>query len=159
MKVTLSGGGEASQSAVSTLELAIGKPLDAQFRRFVTYQNGATPGSNSFPVNGVAHMGGVNQFIAVEDIVPERSYIDDLPPHAYPVALSSGGNYVLLDQSQGGAIFFWDHEIKGGIYKIANSFEIFLDMLEPFDVSKIKPAPGQVKSAWIDPDFFKKLDD
>lgn len=159
MQVVLSGGGEVSQSAVSTLESAIGQPLDEQFRRFVTHQNGATPGSNSFPVNGVAHMGGVDQFIAVEDIVAERSYIDDLPSHAYPVALSSGGNYVLLDQGQGGAIFFWDHEIEGGIYKVAESFETFLDMLEPFDVSTIKPAPGQVKSAWIDPDFLKQLDD
>lgn len=64
---------------------------------------------------------------------------------------------MLLDQGEGGAIFFWDHEIEGGIYKLADSFDAFLDMIEPFDALAIKPAPGQVESAWIDPDFLKQF--
>lgn len=151
-------GGEAvSQRAVEALEVVVGQPLDAAFLRFVMHHNGATPDSNSFPVNGEAHMGGVDEFIPVEDIVAERSRINDLATGAYPVAFSSGGNYVLLDQGSEGAIFFWDHEVESGIYKIADTFEAFLDMLEPFDESTVKLEPGQVRSAWISPDFLKKL--
>lgn len=157
MKVGLKGGRQAAEGDISALEAVIGQPLDGQFRKFVESNNGADPEENSFPVDGVAHVGGVNEFIAIEDIISERRNIDDIAPRAYPVASSEGGNYVILDQDQGGTIFFWDHEVEGGISRLADSFDVFLNMLEPFDATSIKPAPGQVKSAWIDPDFLKQL--
>ena len=157
MKVGLKGGRQAAESDIAALETMIGQPLDDQFRKFIEANNGADPEENSFPVDGVAHVGGVNEFIPVEDIVDERRYIDDIAPRAYPVASSEGGNYVILDQDQGGAIFFWDHEVEGAISKIADGFDAFLNMIEPFDPAAIKPAPGQVKSAWIDPDFLKQF--
>lgn len=159
MKVGLKGGRQAAQSDMSALEAAIGQPLDAQFRSFIEAHNGAVPEDNSFPVDGVAHMGGVNEFIAVEDIISKRGYVDGIAPRAYPVAVSAGGNYVILDQDQGGAIFFWDHEVEGGISKLADSFGAFLDMIEPFDTSAFKPALGQVRRAWIDSDFLKQFGD
>lgn len=159
MKVGLKGGRQAAESDISALEALIGQPLDCQFRKFVKTNNGAAPVANSFPVDGVADVGGVNEFIAVEDIISERRYIEDIAPRAYPIASSEGGNYVILDQDQGGAIFFWDHEFEGGISRVADSFDLFLDLIEPFDTTSIDPALGQVKRAWIDPDFLKQLDE
>lgn len=155
--IGLKGGGQAAASDIAALEAVIGQPLDSQFRKFVETSDGADPEQNSFPVDGIAHAGAVNEFIPIANIVDERGYIDDISPHAYPVAYSEGGNYVILDQGQGGAIFFWDHEVEGGVSKLAESFDAFLDMLEPFDPSTIEPAPGQVESAWIDPDFLKQF--
>lgn len=157
MMVGLKGGRQATASDIATLESAIGQPLNPQFRHFVASHDGAEPEANSFPVNGVAHMGEVGEFIAVGKILSERAYINGIAPQSYPVASSAGGNYILLDQAQSGEIFFWDHEVEGGITKIADSFDAFLVMLEPFDSSKVKIAPGQVKSAWIDPDFLKEF--
>jgi len=159
MKIALKGGRSAAESDISALEAVIGKPLDGQFRVFVETYDGAHPEENSFTVDDVAHMGGVNEFIAVKDIVRKRGYIDDIAPGAYPVAVSAGGNYVILDQDRHGAIFFWDHEIEGGLSKLADSFDAFLDMIAPLDASAIQPTSGKVIRAWIDPDFLKQLDD
>lgn len=159
MKVVLKGGRRAAGSDIAALEALIRQPLDVEFRRFIEANNGADPEENSFPVEGVAHVGGVTEFIPIENVISERKFIDDIGSHAYPVACSEGGNYVILDQDQGGAIFFWDHEVQGGISRLADSFDAFLDMIEPFDASTIRPAPGQVKSAWIDPNFLKQFRD
>jgi SMI1-KNR4 cell-wall len=153
MKVALRGGGQADFSDIVALEKVIGQSLDSQFSKFIQDNNGAEPETNSFPVNGIEHMGSVSEFIPIENIIREREYLDGIGPHAYPVASSESGNYVFLDQDQGGAIFFWDHEIQGEISKITNNFNEFLDMIQPFDTSSVEIAPGQVTSAWIDPNF------
>jgi hypothetical protein len=157
MRVHLNGGQEATEDEISKLESCIGMPLDGEFRKFVTQYDGAEPESNSFPVGGRDHVGNVEKFISVKNIPLEREYIDDISAQSYPVAISSGGNYVLLDQHRGGAVYFWDHEVPGGTTKIAEGFTAFLDMIQPFDESSVQPAPGQVKSAWIDPDFLKQF--
>jgi hypothetical protein len=157
MTVGLKGGRQATESDIAALESAIGQPLDSQFRHFADSLDGAEPEANSFPVNGVAHMGEVSEFIAVGKILSERAYINGIASQAYPVASSAGGNYVLLDQAQSGGIFFWDHEVEGGVTKVADTFNDFLAMLEPFDISNVKIEPGRVKSAWIDPDFLKEF--
>ena len=159
MSVDLKDGKQASEPDVVALEAVIEQPLDFQFRRFVETNDGAYPEDNSFPVGDIAHMGGVDRFIPIESIIRQREYIEDIGPHAYPVALSACGNYVILDQGKEGAIFFWDHEVEGGLTKIADRFDGFLNLLEPFDVASIKLAPGQVKSAWINPDLLKQFGD
>jgi SMI1-KNR4 cell-wall len=156
MKVGLEGGGIASERDIVALEKLIGQPLDLGFRKFIAENDGAIPESNAFPVNGISNFGGVNEFTLVKEIIEERAYFETIGKHAYPVALSAGGNYVVLDQGRGGAIFFWDHELDA-FSMIAGSFVEFLDMIEPFDESSIKLAPGQVISAWIDPDFLKQF--
>jgi hypothetical protein len=156
MKVGLKGGGIASERDIVALEKLIGQPLDHGFRRFVAENDGATPESNAFSVNGINNFGGVNEFTLVKEIIGERAYFETIGEHAYPVALSAGGNYIVLDQGQGGAVFFWDHELDE-FSMIASSFVEFLDMIEPFDESSVKLAPGQVKSAWIDPNFLKQF--
>lgn len=157
MKIGLSGGNKASEKDIAALEAVIGRRLDERFRMFIDGNNGAKPEDNSFPVNGVSHVGGVTEFIPIEHIIREREYISDITTGAFPFASSECGNYVILDQIQGGSIFFWDHEIEGGLSKLAENFDVFLNMIEPFDISKIQPASGQVRTAWIDPDFLKEF--
>lgn len=156
MKIGLKGGRVASERDIVALETLIGQPLDHDFRKFIAENDGAMPESNAFPVNGISNFGGINEFTLVKDIIGERSYFESIGDHAYPIALSEGGNYVVLDQGQGGAIFFWDHELDE-FSQIADSFTEFLEMIEPFDEASVKLAPGQVKSAWIDPDFLKQF--
>ena len=158
MKVGLKGGGIASERDIAALEKLIDQPLDHSFRKFIAGNDGAIPDSNAFPVNGISNFGGVNEFTPVKEIIGEREYFETIGEHAYPVAISAGGNYVVLNQGHGGAIFFWDHELDE-FSIIASSFDEFLDMLEPFDESSVELAPGQVRSMWIDPNFLKQLDE
>jgi hypothetical protein len=37
------------------------------------------------------------------------------------------------------------------------NFEVFLDLLEPFEIFSAELKPSQVKRTWVDPDFMKKF--
>lgn len=51
-----------------------------------------------------------------------------------------------------------DHEIPGldAMIRLAPSLAEFLESVTPFDSKQIKLKSGQVKKAWINPDFLKK---
>ncbi len=157
MRIALKGGQRAASSDIAALELEIGEPLDAVYRKFIHGNDGALPTQNCFPVNQIAGMGGITRFISVKDVVAERQYVDDIAQNAYPIAFSEGGNYVVLDQSRGGAIFFWDHEVEEGMSKIADDFDAFMEMLEPFDLSDIDTSADEGATVWVDPEFLKKF--
>ena len=154
MKVGLAGGQQASAADIAALEKVIGASLDAQYRAFVEAHDGAEPESNSFPVGGIAHMGEVRKFIPIREVASERRNLPDIGPRAFPVARDSSGNYMFLDQDHGGAVFFWDHEIRGGISHLADGFDAFLEMLEPFDESTIESGGGVV--VYTNPELAKK---
>ena len=157
MKISLKDGKSASKKDVENLEAALGCPISECFRRFVSENDGSKPQSNRFPV-GEDNGAGVDRFIPVSEILAERQYVDDIPNQAYPIAWASCGNYVLLDEGKGGQVYFWDHELPDdNIIKLADNFDAFLSMLEPFDINSIELKPGQVKKVWIDPEFLKKL--
>ena len=156
MKIKLKNGKVASQEEISAVEAVLGCRLSASFRSFVQHNNGAEPDTNIFQI-GDNNGCGVNEFIPLDQIPKERTYIEDIPEKAYPVAWAEGGNYVFIDEARGGAVFFWDHEVPGEIVALAPNFAAFLEMLEPFDVKSVKLKPGQVKSVWVDPKFLKRL--
>jgi hypothetical protein len=130
--------------------------LDSGFLEFVAQHDGAEPQANIFKV-GAANESGINGFIAVRDIVSEMPRIENLPSESYPVAWAEGGNYVIVNQADNGAVFFWDHEQPRDLFKLADSFRSFLELLEPFDVSSVGLRSGQIKKAWIDPEFQKQF--
>lgn len=69
-----------------------------------------------------------------------------------PFAEDGGGN--LFTQIQNGSICFWDHETDD-LAVIAFSWEEFASgCIEP---KEVKLKSGQVKSAWIDPEFARKM--
>jgi hypothetical protein len=157
MKIKLLRNGKpASEAEILALETSLGYRLPDSFRAFVAKHDGAKPEPNEFEIshnNG----GGVSRFIALNEILKQSAYIENLPRRAYPVATTSGGNFVFIDEDKNGAVFFWDHEVPDEITQLAPSFGAFLDLLEPFDINTVELKPGQVEKVWIDPEFLKKL--
>jgi hypothetical protein len=156
VKLALKNGKAASDEALRALETALECEISASFKVFVRANDGAAPETNIFKITEENEC-GVNRFIPVAEILKERACIENVPAKGYPVAWAEGGNYVLIDESRDGAVLFWDHEVPEDLRQVAPSFGAFLDLLEPFDIEKIALKPGQVKKAWIDPEFARRL--
>jgi hypothetical protein len=155
MKVKLHGGEPASEQDILTLEKGLDCKVSDSYRKFLLEHNGAKPGRNIFKISA-NHEAGVNSFIAAKEIMKERRYIENIPPKAFPVAWAEGGNYVFVDESNNGAVYFWDHE-TAETTKLAFTFGDFLNLLQPFDPKTVELKPGQVKRVWIDPEFLKRI--
>jgi hypothetical protein len=156
MKIKLHNGKPAAEESILALEVVLGYRLGDSFRRFVRTHDGAKPETNIFKI-GATNESGVNRFIPLSEIQKERSRTEHIPLRAYPVAWAEGGNYVLIDEDRDGAVFFWDHEVPEVLARLADSFDAFLDLLEPFDIRTIQLKPDLVKRVWVDPEFLKKL--
>jgi hypothetical protein len=102
-----------------------------------------------------------NTFVGGEDWYGVRHL---LPPEkwrkrrkmfsAYDVfAEDECGNEFLLDGKH--RVFFWEHETNN-LKQISDSILNFLSGLSPTPEVNLKP--GQVKHAWINPEFKAKLD-
>jgi len=156
MKIKLMRGQAASEEAIVALEAELGCRLSDSFRAFVRTYDGAKPEANIFKI-GENNDSGVNRFIPVDEISKERAHIENIPAKAYPVAWAEGGNYVFVDEGRNSAVYFWDHELPEETVELAANFEVFLDLLEPFDIKSTKLRPGQIKRVWIDPEFLKRL--
>jgi hypothetical protein len=150
-----SAGAEAAD--LSALEAMVGAELPTDYRAFLTEQDGGEPASNAFAIPNADNESGVNEFLSVRQAMDElRRYGDRLPPHTVPIALAEGGNLILLALDNGG-VTFWDHELEGAdpSFALEDSFSAFWQALESFDASSVELKPGQVKSAWVDPDLLK----
>lgn len=156
MKLKLLKGRAVSQSEIAALGQKIGFNIAPEFAEFVVKNDGAEPETNIFKIDE-NNESGVNGFIPVDQIYKESSLIENLPQFSFPVAWTEGGNYVLICQGENGSVYFWDHEQPEKMKKLADNFNSFLNSLEPFDIKTVKLKSGQVKEAWIDPDFFKSL--
>lgn len=155
--VSLKGGKTHNNDEIDDVETELGLRFPDDYRRFLLGQDGARPESNIFTVSEALES-GVNQFIPMNEIRKERDYLDNLAPVEIPIAWAEGGNYVCLNMSGKGSIFFWDHEEPDTKHRLADNFAEFFEMLSPFDPEEVTLKPGQVKKAWIDPDFLKSLD-
>lgn len=155
--IEISGGRRLSEEEVREVEQDLEVSLPGDYREFVVNHDGLRPQLNIFRVSG-ANESGVNEFIPLRRIPKECTFIENLGDGRIPIAWAEGGNYVCLDISTVGGVFFWDHEEPERDMKLADSFSRFIELLEPFDPNSVELRPGQVKSAWIDPDFLKSLD-
>ncbi len=71
-----------------------------------------------------------------------------------PFARDSNGN--LFTESKDKKIYFWDHETDD-LHLLAKDFEEFeRDCSEPQPI-EVELKEGQVKSAWMDPEFAKTM--
>ena len=156
MTVKLADGSAASPASIKALETDLGFQISDSFREFISTQDGASPETNIFRVSE-KNQSGVNEFIPAASIAAERTYLENLPQKAYPVAWAEGGNYVFIDEGRNGEVFYWDHEVPEEISRLADNFAAFLALLKPFDIKSIKIKPGQVKRVWVDPEFLKQL--
>ena len=154
MNIKMKKCGSASQSEVKAIEDHIGTSLPREYRSFLADYDGAEPETNVVSISE-KNASGVNRFIPARDILREREGIENIPPRAIPMAWDGCGNYFILDITTG-EVLFWDHE-TADLTRIAESFEGFLSTLQPFNPDDVELKPGQVKTAWVDPDFLKSL--
>jgi hypothetical protein len=117
--------------------------------------NGAEPETNVFKIDA-SNDSGVNRFIPLTQILEECHFLDHVSEGVFPIAWAEGGNYVVIDLEDNGAIYFWDHEEPEIKHKLATNIEHFVSSLEPFESSKVELKEAQVKSIWIDPDFLRE---
>ncbi len=157
MTITMRRSHPVAEAEVTSFEQTAEIKLPDQYREFLLQYNAAKPETNIFSIPGGSNNSGVNEFIPLEKILSESKHVGEVACRFIAVAWAEGGNYVCLDLDSGGEVFFWDHELPSDQLRLAKDWNGFLQMLQPFDVSKIELKPGQVKKVWVDPDFLKKL--
>ena len=155
MSVTIPAVEGPGEEEIDAAERQLGCRLPIAYREFVRKHDGATPQANTFEIPG--NQSCVRCFVPLVEAAVLRIQIDGFPAYGVPVAEDGCGNYVWLDPNSA-AIFFWDHEVDEPPAPIADDIDQFLASLQPFDPAWVRLAPGQVLSAWIDPDFKSRFE-
>lgn len=155
MGVTIPATEGLSDEQIDAVERELQCKLPLSVRAFARQHDGAKPQTNKFDVPG--NSSSVRCFISLTDAATLRLHIDGFPGFGVPIAEDDCGNFVWL-APETGEIRFWDHEIDDDGAVIAKDFDTFLAALQPFDPASVVLRPGQVISAWIDPDFKRTLD-
>lgn len=149
----------ASEELLRELEVNLEAPLPADFRAFMSEQDGGIPEPNQFVIPGGTGASGVNEFLSARQIMRERKELGNrLPSSLLPIAYAEGGNLICLNLLEG-SVFYWDHELEATNPSIhlSPAFAAFWDSLNKFSVEDIVLRPGQVKSVWVDPELRKKM--
>ena len=136
--------------ALRKLESLVGSELPPTYVEFVSEHDGAQPQENSLVTRD--NEVGVSRFIPVSEAAALTQKIDGFPPSVIPLGEDGCGNYFYVDVRSGG-VSFWDHEIDGQDELLAPDVSAFVTKLTPFDATRVKLAPGQVKRVWVDPSF------
>ena len=150
------------QRALSKIESAIGAKFPDQYVAFLAKFGAGDPDSNV--LSGDERV-SVSRFLTIgadEEYSMEKSlevYSDRIPDAFFPVAEAAGGNLILMN-SKDGSIYFWDHELElkspnAAVSKVANSFDEFLNLLQPLTDADIPK--HEVVSVKVNPDFAKKF--
>lgn len=160
---------------IDILEAMIEKQLPNDYLQFLLTFNGGKPESNEFLIPDQKNAAGVDLFYGLlkkkewGDLLLRRAeLIERVPKDILPIGDASCGNVVCisLQSNTFGKVFFWDHELEAdegeaatfsNLFKIGNSFTDFFENLKKFDTSQVQLKPGQVKRAWIDPEFLRSL--
>jgi hypothetical protein len=155
MSVLIPETSALTEEQIAIAEEQLGCRLPTSYRAFVRRHDGAKPEDNIFDVPG--NQSSVRRFVPLLNAAALRGQIEGFPANGVPIAEDDCGNYVWLTADTA-AIFFWDHEIDAPSARIADDFDQFLASLQPFDPASVRLAPGQVRRAWINPDFKPKFD-
>lgn len=139
-----------SPVALKQLATVVGRPLPESYLEFVKRHNGAEPDPNSLDGEGSV---SVRRFIPVEEAATVFASVEGFPSRVIPLAEDDCGNFTYVEPATG-EVYFWDHEIEDD-EKIAVDVPDFIFRLLTFDAGAVEP--GQVISAWIDPDFLASL--
>lgn len=140
-----------SAQDLDRLARAVGEALPESYLSFIGRHHGAEPPPNGVGV-GNGNQSGVRRFVAVSTAPLVLPDVEGFPSHVIPIAEDDSGNFFYMAAAEG-TVRFWDHEIEGGDSLVADDLDSFLSLLEPFDAARVALAPGQVRRAWIDPDF------
>lgn len=156
MKVNFSKPLKVEIKEIESFFQSIDCDVSESTKQFFLKLNGATPETNIFDISE-NNQSGINELIPISKIKQEQEYLDHIGDKVFPIAIAEGGNYLIVDFSKGNEVYFWDHEEPSNTTLVATDLDELLSKLEPFDPSNIKLLNGKVESAWIDPDFLKKM--
>jgi hypothetical protein len=145
---------QPSDEDLRNLSIAVGHDLPQTYVDFVRVHDGAEPESNSVRLR--QNESGVRRFISAREASSVLSDVDGFPSAVVPLAEDGCGNFFYVDPKSGG-VHFWDHELDGPDELVAADLNGFLEKLAQFDAAQFKLAPGQVRSAWVNPDFKPKF--
>jgi hypothetical protein len=153
----------AGEKQLRELKREIGSALPHDYFSFLQENNGGVPETNEFDIPVIGGGSGVNEFFSADEVLRQKRRLHDrVPPSAWPIAHAEGGNYICLACGPKIGVFFWDHELEeeegeepswANMFLLAETFTEFLENLRKFDAGSVQLKPGQVKSAWMDPDF------
>jgi hypothetical protein len=173
--VNIKPNNKTDLTAIEAFEAAVGKKLPEDYRRFLLFSNGGKPENNEFSIPDEKNAAGIDRFYGLlgepksDDLLHQyQLFLDRIPMGILPIADASGGNLVCLSLCENtlGYVYFWDHELESeegvtatfsNLFLVGSSFDNFLAKLKSFDSSQVRLKPGQVKKAWVNPDFLKSL--
>ncbi len=173
IKISKSNVG-TSLSEIKNLERQLGRQLPSDYENFLLSTNGGVPEPNRFEVPQFDTGSGVTWFFGLlgepkyRDLAYEQKVLGQrLPNGMIAVADAAGGNRICLSirNRDFGCVYFWDHEleselnVESPLAQLATTFDEFLSILQPFDPESVELEPGQVESAWIDPEFLRSLNE
>jgi hypothetical protein len=143
------------ETSISALLNAFPKLAQTHIIDFLRNHNGAVPPDNIVRLSDGRET-SVRRFISVENMASVHCDVDEFPEHVVPIGFDDGGNYFYALEN--GAIWFWDHEVQDGEIKIADSFQDFLNMLEPFDQTKISVNNDDIEIVSLDKNWKPEFD-
>jgi len=143
-----------SAGALKRLSNLNGGELPPGYLDFVSQHDGAESQENRLPTSG--NELALTRFIPVHEVPALLERIEGFPTNVIPFAKDNCGNYLYVEPTTG-IVRFWDHEVDGEDEEIAADVPELLVKLMPAHSEDPQLTPGQVKHAWIDPDFLKDL--
>ena len=152
----------ATLEAIAEFERLCGYTLPPDYCDFLQRHNGGKPTPDTFPISPSIGSGGIRAFFGLHhgDYSLADAYrcrFDSIPAHVIPIAEDGCGNFICLSLAEPnrGSISFLDHETDIQ-HPVASSLTELISAL--YELPPIQFLPGQVKSAWIDPDFLASLE-
>jgi len=152
------GFGPVSAATVNAAEKRLGITLPADYKQFLCTTNGGAPSPAVFAVPQCGDvlldfLYGLRGVPKPLDLEQEQSYaqeFDPLPAGFLVIGQDPGGNALLLDTNDGGAVYYWDQvgfypgtTLDGNTYPLNSSFTEFIESLrELSDAEPGAPAAG-----------------
>jgi len=154
MKVSVGKISPVSALDFERVEHFFGCALGEELLLFYGQYNGAILSLNelSGKLRGAI---GINAFVPIDKVI---GVIERFPfaKNFLPIAWAEGGNYIVINLSDG-QIYFVDHELDEGYIKVASNLGDFLDKLVPSEPLTSLPEGVTVGNVWVDPDFLKRV--
>lgn len=139
---------------IKRLEKKTKTELPHGYREFLLKYNGGHVDPKYYPIQGLYNnpFGEIQLFFGInhpiESCRPDWNhevFCNRMPIGFFPIAAEGGGNIICLSlkgNTQGG-VFYWNHDEEtepptfANVYKIADSFEQFLESLQYVDISTL----------------------
>lgn len=137
-----------SVAELEYIDKKVGKPVPIEIRELLSQANGGYPQLTIFPIKGMKGNpdGEIRYFYGVDDDLGRDLswYVDiysgRMPPELFPFACNGSGDQLCLvtNGNRAGEVVFWDcygetdKPSWKNIYKIANTFDEFLNSLSKY---------------------------